>query len=94
MTFQSEFKMKNKYHIGWKTFWEKEKLLVTMNFSLSHNVFHSYISYVCHNAAFCGNGLNQKTYLNNVVRFTMDYNPKYRYCQFGPKKLVGWLYWG
>ena len=30
---------------------EKEKLLVTSNFSFSPNVFHSYISYVCQNAA-------------------------------------------
>ena len=60
MTFQSAFKMKNKCHIGWKTFREKEKLLATRNFSSSHNVFHSYtcISFVCQNAALCGNGLN------------------------------------
>ena len=27
------------------------------NFSISHNVFHCYISLVCQNAALCGNGL-------------------------------------
>ena len=27
------------YLIEWKTLWEKEKLLVTSNFSFSHNVF-------------------------------------------------------
>ena len=49
--------MQNKYPIGWKTLWEKEKLLVTSNFSFSHNVFHNYISLVHQNAALCGNGL-------------------------------------
>ena len=49
--------MKNKYHIGYKTLWEKEKLLVTSNFSFSHNVFHSYISIVHQNTVSCGNGL-------------------------------------
>ena len=33
------------------------KLLVTSNFSFSHNVFYSYISLVCQNAVLCGNGL-------------------------------------
>ena len=33
----------------------KEKLLVTSNFSFSHNVFYTYISLVRQNAALCGN---------------------------------------
>ena len=48
--------MRNKYHIVWKTLLEKEKLLVTSNFSFSRNVFHCYISLVCQNAALRGNG--------------------------------------
>ena len=36
--------MINECHIGQKTLWEKEKLLVTSNFSFFHNVFHRYIS--------------------------------------------------
>ena len=36
---------------------KKEKLLVTSNFSFSYNVFYSYTSQVCQNAALCGNGL-------------------------------------
>ena len=36
---------------------KKKKLLVTSNFSFSHNVFHSYISSVCQNVALFGNGL-------------------------------------
>ena len=43
--------------IVWKTLWGKEKLLVTSNFSFSHNVFHSYISLECQNGALCGKGL-------------------------------------
>ena len=49
--------MEIKYQTGLKTLWEKEELLVTSNVSFSHNVFHSYISLVCQNAALCGNGL-------------------------------------
>ena len=33
------------------------QLLVTSNFSFSHNVFHSYISLMCQNVVLCGNGL-------------------------------------
>ena len=36
---------------------EKEKLLVTSNFTFSHNVFYSYISLVHQNAALFGDGL-------------------------------------
>ena len=42
--------MKCKCHIGSKTSREKEKLLVTSDFSFSHNVFHSYKSLVHQNA--------------------------------------------
>ena len=56
--------MKNKYHLGKKTLWEKEKLLVPSNFAFSHNVFHSYISLVHQNAVLCGNGLSRKKILN------------------------------
>ena len=40
---------------------KKEKLLVTSNFSFSHNVFHSYISSLCQNAAMSNHGLNNKS---------------------------------
>ena len=49
--------MENKYYIGLKTLWEKEKVLVTSNFSFSRNVFHSYISSLRQNATLHGNGL-------------------------------------
>ena len=56
--------MKNKCLIGYKTLLEKEKLLVTSNFSFSHNVFHSYISFVRQNAVFSGTGL---MYIRDVL---------------------------
>ena len=44
------------WNIGWKTLREKEKFLVTGNFSFSHNVFHGYISLLHQNVVLCGNG--------------------------------------
>ena len=35
--------MENKYRKGQKTMLEKEKSIVTCNFSFSHNVFQSYV---------------------------------------------------
>ena len=29
--------------IGWKTLWETEKMLITSNFSFSHNIFTSHV---------------------------------------------------
>ena len=54
--------MKNKYHVVQKTLREKEKLLVTSNFSFSHNVCHSYKSLLHQNVVLCGNGLNVMKY--------------------------------
>ena len=54
-------KNEKKSHIGQKTLWEKEKLLVSSNLSFSHNVFHSYISLVRRSAALCGNGLRHES---------------------------------
>ena len=45
--------MEKKYHIWVENIvLEKEKLLVTSNFSFSHNVFHSYICLVRQNAVW------------------------------------------
>ena len=55
--FKVHLRLKNKCHIGKKTWWEKEKLLVKSNFSFFHRVFHSYISSVRQNVALCGSGL-------------------------------------
>ena len=55
----SAFKIENKYHKGWTTLWEEDKLLVTSNFSFSYNVFHSYIYLLCQNAVLCVNRLSE-----------------------------------
>ena len=41
-----------------KTLWEKEKLLVTSNFSFSHNVFKSCQLLMCQNEYLWSKGLN------------------------------------
>ena len=40
-----------------KTLWEKEKLLVTSNFSFSHSVFKRHVSQGRQKVSLCGNGL-------------------------------------
>ena len=53
-----------------KTLWEKEKLLVTSNFSFYYNVFHSYIFLVRQNSGLCGNGLSNFQDHWNVTEIT------------------------
>ena len=45
--------MKNKCHIGYKILWGKKKLLVTSDFTFSHNVFYSYIYLKCVKMRYC-----------------------------------------
>ena len=45
------------YVIEYKTLWEKEKLLVTSNFSFSHNVFKSCLVLMCQNKYLWTTGL-------------------------------------
>ena len=42
---------------GLKTLWEKEKLLVTSNFSFSHSVFKRLLPQTCENQGLFGKGL-------------------------------------
>ena len=53
-----------------------EKLLVTSNFSSSHNVFHSYmyISLVRQNAVLCGNGLKKKLKKCEIHTLVIEWN--------------------
>ena len=44
---------------GKKTLWEKEKLLVTSNFSFSHSVFKRLVLQTCKNQGLFGKGLTQ-----------------------------------
>ena len=49
--------MAESYPNGWKTLWEKEKLLVTSNSSFSHSVFKMLISQKLQKVSLSGNGL-------------------------------------
>ena len=54
------------YLIEFKTLWEKEKLLITSNFSFSHNVFKSSLVLMRQNEYLWSNGLtNNKTLRKN-----------------------------
>ena len=71
--------MKNKCQIGWKTLSEKEKLLVTSNFSFPHNVFHSYVFLARRNAALCGNALI--ACMDNQYSFVADFTTNFHTIQ-------------
>ena len=49
--------MAESYPNGWKTLWEKEKLLVMSNFSFSHSVFKRLVSQGRQKVSLCWNGL-------------------------------------
>ena len=51
--------MAESYPNGWETLWEKEKLLVTSNFSFSHSVFKRFVSQGRQKVSLCGNGLSE-----------------------------------
>ena len=51
--------------MGWgRKHCEKGEIACNKQFLHSHNVFHSYISLLCQNAALCGNELNNIEVLN------------------------------
>ena len=65
--FQIERVCRQQFQIWWKwkkviqtgrNHWEKEKLLVTSNFSFSFSVFKRLVSQGCQKVLLCGNGLN------------------------------------
>ena len=49
--------MAKSYPNRYKTLWEKEKLLVTSNFSFYHSVFKRLVSQGHQKVSLCGNGL-------------------------------------
>ena len=57
--------MAESYPFGQKTLWEKEKLLVTSNFSFSHSIFKRLVSQGRQTASLCGNGLKSKGILSH-----------------------------
>ena len=64
-------KMEESYPFGWKTLWEKEKMLVTSNFSFSHSVFKRLVSQGRQKVSVCGNGLKNTHKLLSVIAFNM-----------------------
>ena len=60
-TISKLMKMAESSPNGCKTLWEKEKLLVTSNFSFSHSVFKRLVLQTRRNQGLFGNGLNQDT---------------------------------
>ena len=89
--------MKNKSNIGYKTLREKEKLLVTSNFSCSHNVFLSCISLVHQNAALCGNGLSGGIHIGIAEKLepnSLPHNgfPLDHATSYSLKELTWWVY--
>ena len=57
MTISKLTQMAKSYSNGLKTLWEKEKLLITSNFSFSHIVFKRPVSQGRQKVSLCGNGL-------------------------------------
>ena len=53
-------KMAESYPNGLKTLWEKEKLLVTSNFSFSHSVFKRFVLQTRKNQGLFGKGLTKQ----------------------------------
>ena len=62
-TISNLTKMAQSYPNEQKTLWEKEKLLVTSNFSFSHSVFKRLVSQGRQKVSLCGNGLNYSFYI-------------------------------
>ena len=59
--------MAENYHKGLKTLWEKEKLLVTSNFSFSHSVFKRLVLQTRKNQGLFGKGLIKSRSCNDTM---------------------------
>ena len=64
MTISNVMKIAESSPNDYKTLWEKEKLLVSSNFSFSHNVFKRLILQTRKNQGLFGKGLNLTRYQN------------------------------
>ena len=65
-------KMAENYPNGQKRLWEKEKLLVTSNFSFSHSVFKRLVSQGRQKVSLCGNGLKCLSIKSNEWKMAID----------------------
>ena len=70
MTISNLKKMAESYPNGYKTLWEKEKLLITSNFSFSLSVFKRLVSQGRQKVSLCGNGLI--TAYSDCIFFSTD----------------------
>ena len=77
-TISNLMKMEESSPSGYKTLWEKEKLLITSNFSFSHSVFKRLRLQTRKNQGLFGKGLNKcsslilrKNYLNIYLHFLL-----------------------
>ena len=73
MTITYLTKMAESYPDRYKTLWEKEKLLVTSNFSFSHSVFKKLVSQGRQKVSLYGNGL---TLYHSIMMFNSVPNDK------------------
>ena len=62
--------MAEKFPNGYKTLREKEKLLVTSNFSFSHSVFKRLVSQGRQKESLCGNGLKKEIIILATLNFS------------------------
>ena len=73
MTISNLTKMKESYSNRYKTLWEKEKLLVTSNFSFSLSVFKRLVSQRRQKVSLCGNGLIQRKKMKLSLRKNLPF---------------------
>ena len=76
--FQIWRKWQKVIQMGKKTLWEKEKLLITSNFSFSQGVFKMLVSQGRQKVSLCGNGL---TLNHTIVTFGVpEENASWKHC--------------
>ena len=74
-TISNWMNMAESYLNGQKTLWEKEKLLVTSNFSFSHSVFKRLVLQTRKNQGLFGKGLGDN--MKRIAFFMIDYDNLY-----------------
>ena len=87
MTISNLTKMAESSPNGYKTLWEKEKLLVTSIFSFSHSAFKRLVSQGRQKVSLCGNGLKRgKEFALNYSTITQKF--KHIYLKLIEKQVV------
>ena len=73
-------KVAESYFKGSKTLWEKEKLLVTSNFSFSQSVFKGLVLQTRKNQGLFGKGLNLVLLFDFKIELTLSVGTKDGFC--------------